>query len=1074
MKREILVRNQGTRMRSKTILNTFTVSVALCLYVVFAVAVASMLVLLVPQPDSRISAGDTDNRGFLPNSQGPLFPYQSGLHVYPKPPPVYKIMIVEGQVVQKSTGEPIPNADVLALRQSGKKLQKSMGQADSRGCFKLELPAEKSSESAEEDYAVYTYFDDPKTAGVDYVPGVRNVPVKADAHYYLTFELFDGASVLIDKEAVYTDLWQISSRTLSIRDPSTDLELKVGDYVFSYYQRNWQASTKTYGNESLHYQVPIITLKQVVVPANTEFRVAVNVEFQERYLQAGVYSYDSLNHNFTVDAPGHLKLEKGGVFHLDMRAYSLPWSLRRSEDLASTVGASMSQRETEGFYLSMEKQRFAQATSHLIVAQTHLDLRDYDGSLGMIRSANSELRDIIGWLGSMRQEAIYSVFILIPFLGFASVGLSSLLFEATARKTVASIGMYCALVALLYLLYPGSVFMTSSQLVAYSALSFTALLVLFVAFPEALKRKTGREIVSLWSVVTSVFSMAKRNMKTRKLRFGLTTLSVIVLASSFISLTSFSTRFGLTQQKVSGLTSSVPSVLVRGPAEPPSAKQGSSTSIPGDQPYDVYWFPPLDESTMKWFQARPEVLSVAPKYETLPFNFFGEVFGVPISGIVGIIPSLESKTLHLNEIVIEGRYLEDQDEDAALISSELSESINTGPDGVFELKTIGEDIRLQVAGVFDSQRLEDIQDLDGNLFVPWKLELVTVESDTGVTLIMNKLTPCLGRETIIVTSNKAAQIRQVYFSRFDVTLRPQPALQTYARDIALEMGLRTWACSENGVFLAQLTYYYEGKFLELLVPWAIVVLNVVVTMLNSFHERRREIFIYSAIGMSPSHITILFLAEAVLIGVLGGGIGYMAGLGTYRIMSFLQLVIEVKQKVSAWWVLGAVATSLAAVLVGGGIATRGSLIITPSLRRQWGGEKRTLPGLGATSLDLPLKVTEEEVDEFTAYVTRRLYYHIDPRFFQYASVHISREDTEKERIITLPFTYRPQGPLTMVYSKNRIILKREMSEKLYRIEILSEGDPKGVRTAGSIVRKILMEWSVARGKLNRQDQPTGL
>ena len=102
----------------------------------------------------------------------------------------------------------------------------------------------------------------------------------------------------------------------------------------------------------------------------------------------------------------------------------------------------------------------------------------------------------------------------------------------------------------------------------------------------------------------------------------------------------------------------------------------------------------------------------------------------------------------------------------------------------------------------------------------------------------------------------------------------------------------------------------EGEGLPLIIPWAIVVLNVVVTMLNSLFERRREINILSSVGLNPAEIASIFAAEASIMGFIAGGLGYLLGLSFYRLMPLLGLTLEVQQKVSAVRALAAIGISI--------------------------------------------------------------------------------------------------------------------------------------------------------------------
>ena len=68
----------------------------------------------------------------------------------------------------------------------------------------------------------------------------------------------------------------------------------------------------------------------------------------------------------------------------------------------------------------------------------------------------------------------------------------------------------------------------------------------------------------------------------------------------------------------------------------------------------------------------------------------------------------------------------------------------------------------------------------------------------------------------------------------------------------------------------------SGLF-NLFIPLLIAALIVLNTMMGAVYERFREIGIYSAVGLAPSHIAALFLAEAAVFATLGATFGYLIG-----------------------------------------------------------------------------------------------------------------------------------------------------------------------------------------------------
>ncbi|MEE2659879.1 MAG: FtsX-like permease family protein [Candidatus Latescibacterota bacterium] len=64
---------------------------------------------------------------------------------------------------------------------------------------------------------------------------------------------------------------------------------------------------------------------------------------------------------------------------------------------------------------------------------------------------------------------------------------------------------------------------------------------------------------------------------------------------------------------------------------------------------------------------------------------------------------------------------------------------------------------------------------------------------------------------------------------------------------------------------------------NVLVPILIAALIVLNTMMGAVYERDREIGVYSSVGLAPSHISALFIAESLVYATLGAVLGYLLG-----------------------------------------------------------------------------------------------------------------------------------------------------------------------------------------------------
>ncbi len=78
----------------------------------------------------------------------------------------------------------------------------------------------------------------------------------------------------------------------------------------------------------------------------------------------------------------------------------------------------------------------------------------------------------------------------------------------------------------------------------------------------------------------------------------------------------------------------------------------------------------------------------------------------------------------------------------------------------------------------------------------------------------------------------------------DIQLFPAEADEIIISD--LKRNYIAWASSTEGLYVVRLGTKFHGKGLTLAIPWAIVVLNVVITMLSALYERRNEIGILSS------------------------------------------------------------------------------------------------------------------------------------------------------------------------------------------------------------------------------------
>ena len=129
--------------------------------------------------------------------------------------------------------------------------------------------------------------------------------------------------------------------------------------------------------------------------------------------------------------------------------------------------------------------------------------------------------------------------------------------------------------------------------------------------------------------------------------------------------------------------------------------------------------------------------------------------------------------------------------------------------------------------------------------------------------------------------------------RFGENVRGQPLLEDFLTRVAVTLfaGIRDPLTGEVEVssYTSVGMTAVEGLG-ALIVPLVIAALIVLNTMLGAVYERQREIGVYSAVGLAPMHIALLFVAEACVYAVVGVTLGYILGQGAAKLLLGLGLL----------------------------------------------------------------------------------------------------------------------------------------------------------------------------------------
>ena len=269
---------------------------------------------------------------------------------------------------------------------------------------------------------------------------------------------------------------------------------------------------------------------------------------------------------------------------------------------------------------------------------------------------------------------------------------------------------------------------------------------------------------------------------------------------------------------------------------------------------------------------------------------------------------------------------------------------------------------LKVMGIIESTIQTELTDFDGRSLLPldpiFSNELSRVERG----IPPGQIPRPISIDSVIVIPWTTAYKFGGFIS--SITIIPkynvtQNDLFELGRKIALGTDSPVYVGhEEKSAVLSKSTSYYVIGWEVMWVLMAIAVLSITNFITSSVYSRKREIFIYSSLGMDPFGGVLMFLAEAVTYAILASVIGYLIGYGFNLLL--IKMIPGAIFNISSLFIL----ISLLAIIlacIGSSIypSLIASRIITPSLERKW--KLPTKPKGDLWEIPFPLNFPKEEI-----------------------------------------------------------------------------------------------------------------
>ncbi len=473
---------------------------------------------------------------------------------------------------------------------------------------------------------------------------------------------------------------------------------------------------------------------------------------------------------------------------------------------------------------------------------------------------------------------LFYIALFVPFAFCAERLLFS--YRSIYKRIGAFCGILGILIAVIYKVHPAFKLAYSPMVVILAffimGLSFIVTLIIFFRFEDemTLLQSRARQMqageLSRWKAFAAAFMLGISNLRRRRLRTALTCMTLIILTFTIMSFTSVKTMRQHTRLLY----------------EPTAPYQGFLLK-------NVNWrsLPPeamgiLTNAFAQRGQVAPRVWledDDRTRSLTVPVNRHSRSFNA--RGVVGLSPR-EINVTGLDRILVGGRWLRAGENDVILIPERMARQLKIDPHHPAGARVSVWGLTFRVVGVFAGSKLQHHVDLDGEPLTPvifprelssalTEVEVEAMESGDDVRAFQSRYEHIPGDLTVIVPYRTllAAGGRLK-----DIAVRPAAGtdiLKT-ARDLVDRFGLTLFSGETGGTYLyhAGDTMSYSGVP-NIVIPLMISVFIVLNTMIGSVYERKREIAVYTSVGLAPSHVAFLFIAEALAFAVLSVVLGYL-------------------------------------------------------------------------------------------------------------------------------------------------------------------------------------------------------
>jgi ABC-type lipoprotein release transport system permease subunit len=555
-------------------------------------------------------------------------------------------------------------------------------------------------------------------------------------------------------------------------------------------------------------------------------------------------------------------------------------------------------------------------------------------------AAQSMARDVI-------RAAIFLLMLCVPF---AFVMERLLIGTPNVYRQIASAcGIFAVMTLALVSFHPAFKISASPLIIILSfaiiLMSCLVIGVVYSKFDVELKRlRSGRGVAPGSSfasagVMMSAVLLGIANMRKRKFRTLLTSITIVLITFAVLCFTS-STHYVGTTTTPTGVAASHPGIMLR---------QRGYRPIPPILPAQlrtVLADPELKIGNINVVERWWAVSAAEPKEQ---FNLVGPKRTLAVPAVLGLSPG-ESALSKIGEIVGSAQFarLENGERNLIYLSSATADSLGVKQGDRVRLGGID----LEVAGVFDANRFDrEVTTLSGESIAPLRYSAGQVDAngkpidDTAVESLevegggdsRETYEHLSSSQFVIVPAPLCRMLQHAQLRSVGLRLENEDQVKRVSEALSRRFALAMFAGYDDGVrMVAASNLSSVSGASQVAIPLAIVGLIIFNTMMGSIAERRREIHVYTSLGLAPLHVGALFVAEAMTYGLIGVVFGYVIGQGAGTAMQRLGWLGSATLNYSGTSAMMTMGLILLIVFISALVPARlASKIAAPSIDRTW-------------------------------------------------------------------------------------------------------------------------------------------